>query len=222
MGRDHRSPWPGPPGHVTSRLGATRVVGGDHSRALARPLQAGAVGTAVFLIAFLLAGCGGGRSPVSVAHIGKPAPTTTVPPAAGSGGPDLQQLYLDTVAYTGCMRSHGVPNLPVPTTVSNATEQLVDFGLPPNKQSPQYRSANKVCQYLLPGNGTGPSPAMVEQAMKKDLEFSHCMRSHGLPNFPDPKASSEGISITGGKGIDPKSAQFQRAQDDCRSWSPVP
>jgi hypothetical protein len=38
----------------------------------------------------------------------------------------------------------------------------------------------------------------------------------------DLKASSEGISITGGHGIDPSSPQFQRAQHDCRSLSPVP
>jgi hypothetical protein len=196
-------------------------VGADDGRALTRPLRAGIGGTAIALTVFSLAACGGGRSPVSVAHVGKSAPTTTTLPSAGGAGPNLQQLYLDSVAYTGCMRSHGVPNLPVPTTVNSATEQVVGFGLPPNKQSPQYKSANKVCQYLLPGNGTGPSQAMVQQAMARDLKFSACMRSHGLPGFPDPKANSQGISITGGQGIDPKSPQYQRAQNDCRSLSPV-
>lgn len=159
---------------------------------------------------------------MSVAHVGKSAPTTTTVPPAGGGGLSLQRLYIDTIAYTGCMRSHGVPNLPVPTTVDNATEQLVDFGLPPNKQNPQYKSANKICQSLLPGNGAGPTPAMVQEAMAKDLKFSACMRSHGLPGFPDPKQNGQGISITGGQGIDPHSPQFQRAQNDCRSLSPVP
>ncbi len=197
-------------------------MGADDGRALARWLRAGIVGATTALIVLSPAACGGGRSPVSVAHLGKTAPTTTstVPPASGAA-PNLQQLYLDTVAYTGCMRSHGVPNLPVPTTVNNATEQVVGFGLPPNEQSPQYKSANKVCEYLLPGNGAGPSQAMVQQAMARDLKFSACMRSHGLPGFPDPKANSQGVSITGGRGIDPKSPQYQRAQNDCRSLSPV-
>jgi hypothetical protein len=119
------------------------------------------------------------------------------------------------------MRSHGVPNLPVPPTLDNAMQQEVGFGLPPNKQSPQYRSANKGCQYLLPGNGAGPSQATVQQAMAKALKFSACMRSHGLPGFPDPKQNGQGISITGGRGIDVRSPQFQRAQNECRSLSPV-
>ncbi|HTT92994.1 MAG TPA: hypothetical protein VMF65_25795 [Acidimicrobiales bacterium] len=183
--------------------------------------RTGIGGTATLLAVLLLAACGGGSSPASVARIGKAAPATTVAPAAG-GSANLQQLYLDTVAYTGCMRSHGLPNLPVPTTVNNATQEEVGFGLPPNQQSPQYRSANKSCQYLLPGNGTGPSPGMVEQAISRALKFSACMRSHGLPDFPDPKANSQGVSITGGRGIDVSSPQFHRAQDDCRSLSPVP
>jgi hypothetical protein len=221
MGRDHRSPRPLPFAHAGRRRRTTEL-GADDGRALARARRAGIVATTTALIVLSVAACGGGRSPVSVAHVGETGRTTTsVPPAAGAG-PSLQQLYLDTVAYIGCMRSHGVPNLPVPTTVNNATEQVVGFGLPPNKQSPQYKSANKVCQYLLPGNGTGPSEAMVQQAMARDLKFSACMRSHGLPGFPDPKANSQGVSITGGQGIDPKSPQYQRAQNDCRSLSPVP
>jgi hypothetical protein len=71
----------------------------------ARPVRASIVGTAV--IALLLAACGGGSSPASVAHIGKSAPTTTLPPTAGSGGmPSLPQMYQDVLAYGGCMRSH--------------------------------------------------------------------------------------------------------------------
>jgi hypothetical protein len=180
-----------------------------------------AVVAASALIAFLLGACGGGGRPASVAHIGKAPPATTVPPVAG-GGTSLRQLYLDAVAYTGCMRSHGMPNLPVPTTASSATQQEVGFGLPPDQQSPQYRAADKACQYLLPGNGAGPSQAAVQQAMAKALKFSECMREHGLPGFPDPKSNGQGgFSITGGRGIDTRSPQFQRAQESCRSLSPT-
>jgi hypothetical protein len=66
-----------------------------------------------------------------------------------------------------------------------------------------------------------PSQATVQQAMAKALKFSACMRSHGLPGFPDPKQDGPGISITGGRGIDVRSPQFQRAQNECRSLSPV-
>ncbi|HET9061219.1 MAG TPA: hypothetical protein VFN61_14970 [Acidimicrobiales bacterium] len=208
----------GPCSGTTAGAGATDLaratLGGDH----ARRLFCGVVGTVV--IALSLTACGGGGSPTSVAHLGKTVPATTVAPGPGGGG-NLRQMYLDAVAYTGCMRTHGLPDLAVPTTVDNATQQEVGFGLPPNQQSPQYRAADKACQYLLPGNGAGPSQQMVQQAMTKALKFSVCMRKHGLPRFPDPKANAEGISITGGHGIDPRSPQYQRAQADCRAFSPV-
>jgi hypothetical protein len=48
----------------------------------------------------------------------------------------------------------------------------------------------------------------------KALKFSECMRSHGVPNFPDPSASGS-ISITSGSGINPQSTQVQDAQNTC-------
>jgi hypothetical protein len=170
-----------------------------------------------------LAACGGGHSPASVAHIGSTAPTTTVPPAAGSGGmPTLQQLYEDAVAWVGCMRARGIVDLSPPTTVANATQQMVGFGEPPDKQGPKYKAANKVCEYLLPGSGSGPSQAMVQEQLAKDLKFSECMRSHGITDFPDPKQSSQGISIGPVHGLAASSPQFQAAQKACRSLVPMP
>ena len=221
--RDRRS---GPSGHMVGRAG-TMQVAADKCVARAWPLLAGAVGTA--LLALSLAACGGTSSPVSVAHIGKAAPTTTVPPAVRSGGtPSLQQLYQDVLAYAGCMRSHGDPSFSPPTTVDNAGEQVVGWRQPGDlKGDPQalsqYRSANRTCEVLLPNNGTGPSQTQVQQQLAKDLKFSECMRSHGLPNFPDPKETShEGISISSAHPVDLNSRQFQTAQNDCRSLVPFP
>jgi hypothetical protein len=225
MGRGRRPPRPSPSGRIVS---CTGTVGGDRGGARGLPLRAGIVGTA--LIAFLLVGCGGGSPPASVAHMGKSAPTTTLPPAAGSGGmPNLPQLYQDTIAYAGCMRSHGDPTFPTPTTVDNASEQVVGWAQPGDLKGPQNRSvlraydaANRTCEVLLPNSGTGPNQAQVQQQLAKDLKFSKCMRSHGLPNFPDPKANKEGISISSAHGLDPNSPQFQAAQKDCRSLVPFP
>lgn len=30
------------------------------------------------------------------------------------------------------------------------------------------------------------APALVQQMMTADLKLAQCMRSHGVPNFPDP------------------------------------
>lgn len=50
-------------------------------------------------------------------------------------------------------------------------------------------------------------------------KFAACMRSNGVPNFPDPSAQG-GISITPGSGIDPSSPQFQSAQTACQKLMP--
>ena len=53
----------------------------------------------------------------------------------------------------------------------------------------------------------------------KALEFAACMRSHGVPNFPDPtvKNGSAGFSITPATGIDQSSPQYQSAGQACQS-----
>ena len=86
----------------------------------------------------------------------------------------------------------------------------------------QYRSANRTCELLLPNNGNGPNQAQVQQQLAKDLKFSECIRSHGLPGFPDPKETSQGISISSAHPLDPNSPKFQVAQQDCRSLVPFP
>ena len=58
-------------------------------------------------------------------------------------------------------------------------------------------------------------------AQAKSLAFSRCMRSHGVPNFPDPQFGTGpgggfGIRI-GGAGLDPNTPAFQAAQKACGS-----
>lgn len=68
------------------------------------------------------------------------------------------------------------------------------------------------------GSGGRPSQAQAER-------YSTCMRSHGVPAFPDPTAGPNGgfgFAIRGGPGtgIDPSSSTFQAAQNDCKSLLP--
>ena len=51
--------------------------------------------------------------------------------------------------------------------------------------------------------------------------MARCMRSHGVPNFPDPQFATGpngglGVKI-GGAGIDPSSPAFQAASKECGS-----
>jgi hypothetical protein len=53
------------------------------------------------------------------------------------------------------------------------------------------------------------------------LAFARCMRSHGVPNFPDPKASGNSIQILGpSSGISLQSPAVQSAQTSCKHLLP--
>src|SRR5581483_10837838 len=93
-----------------------------------------------------------------------------------------------------------------------------------NPDSQQFQSAQRACQKYLP-IGKAPSPARLAKMQETFLRFARCMRSHGVPSFPDPQISTKGggvaVKIGGpGSGLDPSSPLFQRAQTACRQYLP--
>jgi len=57
------------------------------------------------------------------------------------------------------------------------------------------------------------------------MKFSACMRSHGVPNFPNPVISNNSVSLhisvaVGGPGGPKGSPQFRQASQDCRKYAP--
>jgi hypothetical protein len=108
----------------------------------------------------------------------------------GSPGSHVAQLSSTTsqmLAFSRCMRSHGVPNFPDPGS----------SGLLPKNQlaqlaasNPQFPAAHRACEHLLP-NGGQPTQVQVQQAWNEMRNFARCMRSRGLPNWPDPTPTSQ-------------------------------
>jgi hypothetical protein len=69
--------------------------------------------------------------------------------------------------------------------------------------------------------GGGSSPAVAgSTAYQKGLAFAQCMRSHGLPNMPDPVVNANGVAMHIPAGVSPGSAQLKAAQQACRSLMP--
>jgi hypothetical protein len=67
-------------------------------------------------------------------------------------------------------------------------------GLDPN--SPRFTAANNACKHLLPGNGV-PRENTISPADRADyLKAAACMRSHGVPNFPDPTFNNGSVTLT--------------------------
>jgi hypothetical protein len=66
------------------------------------------------------------------------------------------------------------------------------------------------------GSGSSSeSPAGLQQAM---IAYSRCMRSSGVPNFPDPTGG--GFLFHTSAGIDPSSPLFKAAQAKCQKLLP--
>jgi hypothetical protein len=170
---------------------------------------------AVVGLSLLAAACGGGSSGAKVAQVGTTSSTkgSGSSSASGSGNP---------TKYSACMRSHGVPNFPDPDSSGRIK---VTSGVAANGQrtgvdvnSPQFDRARKACAKLMP-NGGRPSAAQQQQEQQQMLKFAQCMRSHGVPKFPDPKAG--GALMLGSKtGVDPNTPQFKTAQQTCQKLVP--
>jgi hypothetical protein len=152
--------------------------------------------------------------------------------ACGSSDPSnnisAATKHSDAVAFAGCMRSHGVPNFPDPTgnghggldiqasQRSGSGQSMKVNGVPVN--APAFQSAMQQCRSKLP-NGGRPTAAEIATMHAKALRFSACMRSHGVPNFPDPQFGSGGggeVRLSGA-GLDPSSPAFKSAQAACGS-----
>jgi hypothetical protein len=128
--------------------------------------------TAVVLAAGLLvAGCGGSPS----------TPSSNKP----TGQPGSQ-----AIAYSRCMRSHGVPSFPDPTISRSGGAVGVGQSIPGSvSASPAFKTAQQACGKLAPGiNGGGAAPITARQH-KEIVQFAACMRAHGVPGFPDPDAT---------------------------------
>jgi hypothetical protein len=177
--------------------------------------------------ALLLAGCGGGSSSPGVAHLSNTSAGSAADGAEKSSSPESGgKTQQKMVAYSQCMRSHGVPEFPEPTEghilIHSSDHNGQVTGV--NPRSAQFQAAQKVCAKLLP-NGGAPSPAQQAKIQEGALKFSQCMRTHGVPNFPDPNFTGGGVQLTihkTGDGIDPNSPQFKSAQKTCQSSLPKP
>ncbi len=116
-------------------------------------------------IALLIGGCGGG---------GSSTPTTTATAAAQATG---------ALAFSRCMRSHGVSAFPDP----NSSGEVPKTQVVPLASSPQFPVAQKACQHLRPNPPRPTSThAEVQAALSGMVRFAACMRSHGVEEWPDP------------------------------------
>ena len=140
---------------------------------------------------------------------------------SGGTGTNAATGFNQALKFSQCMRANGVPNFPDPGAGGGIQ---IPIGSALKPQSPAFQAAQQKCRKLLPGGGPGPRKATAAQ-FAAALAFAKCMRSHGLPHFPDPLASFPAgsgpiISLRGmmfqpGPDLKPGSPGFQQAASHC-------
>jgi hypothetical protein len=187
------------------------------SRWSGRRVSVVALAVAAASSALLAAGCGGGSSGAGVAQLGTTTTSTNGSSSSAGSGKG------DPAAFSACMRKNGVPNFPDPDSKGNIRitggqdRSGRKFGLDPN--SAQFKRAQKACRKLEP-NGGRPSPQQQAREQQQALKYSRCMRSHGVPKFPDPKFQGGGTLLKIGKDVNPNSPRFKAAEKACQKLVP--
>lgn len=162
----------------------------------------------VVVVVVTVAGCSGG----SAVSAGGSRPTTAAPSGGlgSSGATPLAQA----VAYSQCMRSHGVANFPDPVQTPSGGYGYRTAGIDPN--SAGFQGALQACKALpSPWNSTGEQLSPTQQ--QEWLDWARCIRTHGLPNFPDPTFSGSEVHDS---GVGSSSPRLQQAMDACKSQMP--
>jgi hypothetical protein len=156
----------------------------------------------VMAAALLAAACSG--SPSSTGSGGSPT----------AGGSANSQL----VAYSRCVRSHGIPDFPDPASGDIPKETAQQLGV----SDSVLRAATGACADLWPYQAR--TQAQQRQQLTDDLKFAQCMRSHGVPNFPDPTSSDgrvEFVISVSRDGFDPHSPQILAKARGCEHVLPA-
>jgi hypothetical protein len=109
--------------------------------------------------------------------------------ASNSGQPvTLAQAQQDALNFSRCIRSHGVPEFPDPTSPREFKDSFSSTAA----KSPAFQSAETACRHLLPGGGPrNQSPVRSQAQAAALLAFARCLRSHGFPSFPDPTSRGQ-------------------------------
>ena len=82
-----------------------------------------------------------------------------------------------------CARQHGMPGLQDPRIDDRTGKAIFPSGL---NVPPETRWAcQRLYDRLVPSGGDHPTPTAAQLAAL--VQFARCMRSHGIPDWPDPR-----------------------------------
>lgn len=129
---------------------------------------------------------------------------------AGAHGSEAVVLH----EFVDCVRAHGVPDFPDGSIDSHG---VVSF---PDSAPRIPDSAVYACQVFfnqLPPQPTS-SPPVPQQLFQELLSFARCMRSHGVPDWPDP--APDGTFFLNSRLIAAGKLGFSRQVQACEQANP--
>ena len=125
---------------------------------------------ALVVIVALISGCGSSTP----AEIGT---------GSGGGGNTLANAQ-KAVKFAGCMRRNGVSQFPDPGASGKLTIDAVANGSSLDTSTPAFTQAIGACKGLEPAGFMGSKRSSQQQ--QAALRFAQCIRTNGVPDFPDP------------------------------------
>jgi hypothetical protein len=196
----------------------------DRNRAPGRLPRAASLTAALVALGVLMTGCGGNSPTNGVASLGSHTSktSTTSSTAAGSTGGGESSPGSRAVEYSACVRAHGVPNFPDPKISTHGNGVSVAIAINPAiSGNPNFKSAQQACSKLLPGGGpgAGSNHQITPSEQSQYLKAAACIRSHGIPHFPDPTFSGGGVHVAH-QGLNESSPAFKAAVQACESLIP--
>ena len=170
---------------------------------------------AAIVLGVVVAACSGGSTSPTVPGAGAGQATADAQTRGSSSGATTP--LAKALAYSGCMRSHGVANFPDPVLTPSGGYGFRTKGVDPTSSA--FQSASQACNALVPG-GWGATGHQLSPAQQQQwLNWAKCIRAHGAPTFADPTFSSGGeVHLTGDGAA--SSPQQQSAMDACKSQMP--
>ncbi len=152
------------------------------------------------LTAVLLAACGGSSKPSG---------------SRSSNSPPEASVASNAYKYPTCMRDHGVTSFPDPQV--NGHHLTLEI-TPSIIASPAFKSAQKICAYLLPAGAHQSNTSSAQQKALTEglLAFAACVRKRGFPSFPDPTSQGQLTpEMISQAGIDLQQPALLQAGDAC-------
>jgi hypothetical protein len=163
---------------------------------------------ALAMIAVTVAGCGNGSA-------------GTDRGTAAGGGNGTASIHQNAVKFAECMRANGVSAFPDPNASGELTIDAVANGSSVDTSSAAFRQAMRACRGLEPSGFTGGKVTHTQRTAR--LDFAHCMRDSGVPDFPDPTANGPLIDTNRIPSMAGKDARndpgLQAAMQECRQYA---